>query len=186
MKKFLTIFFIVMTANISLASAEMLRISEGGVNELVRSIAAIVYDEQFQKEKPLLLTNFSKFENGEFPEIGKEIFAGQFGLKTSNAAEGEITFFVDNEEKVSAMKIVGYNNSAAEDAGVLLLVALQVLGLTQADAEFLLTNLNDDETLASSIVWSEEKQRCFVLMAGARPQAAEGFQFVLVASDKKE
>jgi len=78
LKKFLTIFFIVMTANISLASAEMLRIYEGGVNELVRSIAAIIYDEQFQKEKPLLVTKFSKFENGEFPEIGKEIFAGRF------------------------------------------------------------------------------------------------------------
>ena len=186
MKKFLAVFFILMAANVSLASAAMLRVYEGGVNELVHSIAAIVYDEQFQKEKPLLITNFSKFENTELPEVGKEIFVGQFGLKTAAAPEGELVFFVDNEEKVSALKIVGYNDSAAEDAGVLLLVALQVLGLSQADAEFLMTNLNDDDTLASSIVWSEERQRCFVLMAGASPQAREGFQFAVMASDKKD
>ena len=186
MKKFLAVFFLVMAANISVVSAAMLRVADVGVNEFVHSMANIIYDEKFQKEIPLLMTNAEKIENSEFPEIGKAAYVCQYGLKTSAAPEGEIIFFVDGEEKVSALKIVGYSEKAAENAGAVLAVSLNALGLTQADAEYLFNNLNGEDFVATSIVWSEEKQRCFVLMAGGRPQAAEGFQFVLMASDKKD
>ncbi len=188
MKKFFTIFFIclAMAANISVARADMIRVSDVDVQNFVHSIANVIYSEEFQKEKPLLLTNAAKIENTEFPEIGKTAYVCQFGLKTATAPDGEIIFFIDSEEKVFAFKIVGYSNQSAENASVLLFIALQNLGLTQADAEFLINNLSDDEFLASSIVWSETKNRCFVLMAGARAQSAEGFQFVVVASDKKD
>ena len=186
MKKFLAIFFLIMAANISTARADVLRISEMDVQTFVHSIAAIIYDEEFQKKMPLLMTNATKIENAEFPEIGKVAYVCQYGLKTSSKAEGEIIFFVDGEEKVYALKIVGYSNQAAENAGAMLAVSLNVLGLTQADAEYLFNNLSGEDFIATSIVWSEEKQRCFVLMAGGRPQAEEGFQFVVMASDKKE
>lgn len=185
MKKFWAIFLIIIAANVSTASAAMLPVAEVGVNELVKSIADIVYSEKFQKEKPLLITNAVKIENKELPEIGAYSWACQYGLKTSAQPEGEIIFFVDGAEKVSAVKIVCYSEQYAENAGVLFAVITQALGIRQADAEFLLSNLNDDEILASSIVWSEERQRCFLLMAGARAQSAEGFQFMLMASDKQ-
>ena len=186
MKKFLAVFFVLMVVNISFAHAELLRVSEDGVNELVHKIADTIYDEQFQKEKPLLITNFSKFENTEFPEIGKEAWVGQFGLKTADKPDGEIVFFVDAEEKVSSLKIVGHSEQSVENASIVLFVTLRALGLPQEDIEFLMTNLNNDEVLPSSIVWSEKKHCCFVLMAGARPNSTEGFQFVVMATDKNE
>ena len=185
MKKFLVLFLIVMAANISSASAAMLPVAEVGVNEFVKSMADFVYSEEFQKKLPLLITNAVKIENTELPEIGAYSWACQYGLKTSSEPEGEIIFFVDGEEKVSALKIVCYSEQYAENAGVLFFVITQALGMTQADAEFLLSNLNDDEILASSVVWSKERNRCFVLMAGARAQKAEGFQLMLMASDKQ-
>lgn len=185
MKKFLAIFLIIIAGNISSASAAMLPVAEVGVNEFVHSMAEIVYSEDFQKEKPLLITNAVKIENKDLPEIGEYSWACQYGLKTSSQPEGEIIFFVDGADKVSAVKLVCYSEQYAENAGVLFAVITRVLGIRQADAEFLLSNLNDDEILASSIVWSEERQRCFLLMAGARAQSAEGFQFMLMASDKQ-
>ena len=174
----------VMAANV--ASAAMVRVSDDDVQKVIHSIADVIYTDEFQKETPLLLTNAVKFENAELPEIGNTAWGCQYGLKTATAPDGEIVFFVDDEEKVSALKIVGYSEQSAQNATLLLMVAMNAVGLTTADAEFLITNLNDDEMLASSIVWSNEKNRCFVLMAGARPQSKEGFQFMLVASDKKE
>lgn len=186
MKKFLAIFFIVIAANISVARADVLRVSEIGVNEFVHSIAAVIYSEDFQKETPLLLTNATKIENTEMPEIGKAAYVCQYGLKTAAAPEGEIIFFVDGEEKVSALKIVAYSEKSAENAGAMLALSLNTLGLRQADAEYLINNLSGEDFIATSIVWSKEKQRCFVLLAGGRPQAEEGFQFVVMASDKKD
>ena len=185
MKKFLAIFLIIIATNISSASAEMLPVADVGVNEFVHSIAGVVYDENFQKNFPLLITNAAKFENTELPEVGEYSWACQYGLKTSSQPEGEIIFFVDKEEKVSAVKIVCYSEQYSDNAGVLFFAVTHALGIRQADAEFLLSNLNDDEILASSVVWSEERQRCFVLMAGARAQSAEGFQVMLMASDKQ-
>ncbi len=186
MKKFLAIFFIIVAANFSVARAGVIKISEIDVQQFVHSIAGVIYSEEFQKEIPLFISNAAKFENAELPEIGSAAYVCQYGLKTATAPEGEIIFFVDGEEKVSALKIVGYSADSAKDSVVLLMLTLSTLGLTQADAEFLVNNLNDDEFLASSIVWSEAKQRCFVLMAGARTQSEEGFQFMLIASDKKD
>ena len=174
----------VMAANV--ASAAMVRVSDDDVQKVIHSIADVIYTDEFQKETPLLLTNAVKFENVELPEIGNTAWGCQYGLKTATAPDGEIVFFVDDEEKVSALKIVAYSEKAGENAVVLLFTTLQTLGLTQADAELLINKLSDDEVLASSFVWSAEKNRCYVLMAGARPQSEEGFQFMLVASDKKE
>lgn len=185
MRKLFVAMLICLTMAANVANAAMLNVSEMHVQEFIHSIADTIYTEEFQKETPLLLTNAVKIENTEMPEIGAVVWACQYGLKTSAAPDGEILFFVDGAEKVTALKIVGYAEQSIQDSVILLKVALKNLGLTQADAEFLINNLKDDEVLASSIVWSESKQRCFVLMAGGRPQAAEGFQFTLVASDKK-
>ena len=175
--------YILTAANI--ASAAMLNVSDDNVQNFIHSIADTIYTDKFQKEMPLLLTNAAKIENAELPEIGSVVWACQYGLKTSAQPDGEILFFVNGEEKVTALKVVGYTEQSIQSAVELLIVALEKAGLTRADAEFLLNNLKDDEVLASSIVWSESKKRCFLLMAGGRPQAAEGFQFTVMASDKK-
>ena len=183
MKKFWAIFFLITVVNISVARAEILPVSDFDVQKFVHSMADLIYTEEFQEERPLLLTNAAKIENTEFPEIGKDAYICQYGLKTATEPEGEIVFFIDSEEKVSALKIVGYSEQSGESATILLVTALRAAGLELYNAEFLLTNLSDNEFLASSVVWSDEMQRCFVLMAGARAQAAEGFQFMLMASD---
>ena len=185
MRKIFLAFAICLVMAANTASAEILKVYDSDAQTLIKSIAEVIYTEEFQKEMPMLLTNAAKIENNEFPEIGKTAWVCQYGLKTSAQPDGEIIFFTDGEEKVSALKIVAYSEQAGENAVVLLFTTLKVLGLTQADAEFLLGNLNNNEVLAASNVWSAEKNRNFVLMAGVRPQAAEGFQFVLVASDKK-
>lgn len=185
MKKLFVAFFICSIITASVASAEMLRVSDDDVQKFVHSIADIIYTDEFQKEMPLLITNAVKIENTEMPEIGSIAWACQYGLKTESKPDGEIIFFTDSEEKISALKIVGYSEKSAQSATLLLLLSLRAAGVTQADAEFLLNNLKDDEILKSSIVWSKEKNRCFVLMAGARPQSEEGFQFALIASDKQ-
>lgn len=185
MRKIFLVFLVCLMAAANVASAEMLRISEDGVQKFIGSMTGVVYNEDFQKEKPLLLTDAAKIENTEMPEIGASAWACKYGLKTATAPEGEIIFWVDGEEKVSALKVVGYSENSAESALLLLMVAMNAAGLTSADAEFLISNLSDDEVLASSVVWSKERNRCFVLMASGRPQAAEGFQLVLVASDKQ-
>ena len=185
MKKFFAIFFILMAANISAARADVVKLSEIGVQQFVHSIAGIIYSDDFQKETPLLLTNAVKIENTELPEIGTTNFVCQYGLKTAAAPEGEIIFFVDGDEKVSALKIVSYSNETIQNPTLLLMLALRVVGLTQADAEFLVTNLNGEDFLATSVVWSNELNRSVVLIAGGRAQAVEGFQFMVMASDKQ-
>lgn len=186
MKKFLAIFFILMAANISAANAEVVKISEIGVQQFINAVTTIIYSDEFQKEIPLLITDAVKIENTEMPEIGQSAFVCHYGLKTASAPDGEIIFFVDDEEKVSALKVVGYSNEVIQNSTMLVMISLRVLGLTQADAEFLVNNLEGEDSFASSIVWSNELNRCIVLMASARPQAEQGFQFTLMASDKKE
>lgn len=185
MRKIFLTFLVFMLAASNVASAEILRISEMDVQKFVHSIANTIYTDEFQKKVPLLMSNAAKIENIEMPEIGSTAWACQYGLKTSAQPDGEIIFFTDNEEKVSAVKIVGYSEKSAENAGIFLFIVMKAVGLTQTDAEFLVNNLKDDEVLASSMVWSKEKNCCFLLMAGARPQSAEGFQFMLMASDKQ-
>lgn len=185
MRKIFLAFIVCFLMAANVASAAMLRVSDDDVQKVVHSIADMIYTDEFQKETPLLLTNAVKFENTELPEIGNTAWGCQYGLKTATAPDGEIVFFVDDEEKVSALKIVAYNEKAGENAAILLFTTLQSLGLTPADAELLINKLSDDEVLASSFVWSAEKNRCYVLMAGARQQSEDGFQFVLVASDKQ-
>ena len=186
-KNFVLMFLVsfIMLANISAANAEVVRVSDIDVQKFVHSMADVIYTEEFQKETPLLITNAVKVENAELPEIGKAAWGCQYGLKTADAPDGEILFFVDDTEKVSAFKIVGYSEQSVENATILLILALSTTGLTQSEAEFLLNNLSDDDTLASSVVWSPEINRCVVLIAGARAQAAEGFQFMVMATDKQ-
>ena len=175
---------IVMTTNV--ASAEMIRVSDDDVQTFIHSLTDIIYSEEFQAELPLLLTNAVKIENIEMPEINSEAWGCQFGLKTAAEPEGEIIFFTDNEEKVYALKVLGYSEASIQNAITMLVMSLRVAGLNQGDTEFLITNLKEDEFLASSIVWSAEKNRCFVLIAGAQEKIPEGFQFTLVANDKKD
>lgn len=184
-KIFLTfLIYFVMAANV--ASAEVMRVSDDDAQTFIHTLAEIVYDEEFQAELPLLLTNAEKFENTEMPEIGKTAWGCQFGLKTATKPEGEIVIFTDNEEKVYAIKVLGYYETSIQNTMTMLVMALRVAGLNQGDTEFLITNLKEDDFLSSSIVWSAEKNRCFVLIAGAQEQFPEGFQFVVVASDKKD
>ena len=186
MRKIFLTFLICFVMAASVASAEVMRVSDDDAQTFIHTLAEIVYDEEFQAELPLLLTNAVKIENTEMPEIGNTAWGCQFGLKTATAPEGEIVIFTDNEEKVYALKVVGYSESSLQNAMTMLVMALRVAGLNQGDTEFLITNLKDDDFLSSSIVWSAEKNRCFVLMATGREESEGGFQFTLVASDKQD
>lgn len=184
MRKIFLTFLVFMVTAANVASAELLRVSEMDVQKFVHSIANIIYADEFQQKFPLIMSNAAKFENTEMPEIGKTAWACKYGLKTSEKPDGEIIFFTDSEEKVSAVQVVGYSKESAESAALMLLMAMHTVGLTPADSEFLVNSLKDDEILSSSTIWSKEKNCYVVLMAQALPQSDEGFKLVLMANDK--
>lgn len=187
MKKLIVSFLvtILVAVNVEFAHAAVVRIAEVDAPTFIKAMNAAIYTEEFQKETPLIMTEPIKVKNEEMPEIGTTAYGCNFGLKTDSAHSGDILFFVDGEDKVSALKIVAYSDAAGAAAMNLLMTAAKIAGLTDADVEFLIVNLDGGNGMASSVVWSDSRNRCYVLITTDRPKPAEGFQLLLIADDKK-
>lgn len=188
MKKiFFAIFFtLIFAADNLTCHANLTRVADVGAENLYQTMQTFLQAGVKQTNMPLVAAKLFRAPGGDDSKYGLSAWACYYGLTTSSQPDGEVLFSVNGEGYVSALKVISYSSQKKDTAAIMLVSCLGAIGLTTEEAGQLLNNLEGNENILMSQVWSSAKKRTFLLMAAPRMQSNEGFQFMIAADDGRK